>query len=447
MMHIDTNKLLFFLKWLNDDILAIPAALLFFGISIILTVQTRFLQIRALPTFARLIVHGLRQQKYEKNSSTFGNAINPFHALFTALGTSIGVGSIVGPGIAIATGGPGALFWLVIYIFFASVTKYTEVMFALYTRTKSDHGDIVGGPMEYLKAVHPFLAYWYAAIMATLLIGFSSVQSNTLSNIYAIESIPQWITGLVLAITTILVLSGGARRIGAVASKLVPFMCFLYIFFSLFILFKDYSALTAALTLIKNNIFTPTAPVGAFLGATVFQALHYGMIRGVFISESGLGTASIPHAMADVTHHSDQGILAMGSTIADIFLSLISGLLTLVTGVWMQGKLSSTLVYEVFKIYTPVAAQIILLISISLFVLTTVIGNSFNGLQNFTSLCRGRYKCAYLSILIACVFMGSVLPTPLVWEAMDTVLVIAAVPNLLGLLYLARKYPHVLKVT
>lgn len=444
----DTTYLLSFLEWLNNEILALPATILFFGVGIILTIKTGFLQIRAFPTFIRLIMSGLNQKKYEKKSTSFGNAINPFHALFTALGTSIGVGTIVSPGLAISAGGPGALFWLLVYIFFSSVTKFTEVMFALHTRTKNEIGEIVGGPMEYLKAVHPFLAYWYATIMSCLLIGFSSTQSNTLANIYAIEHIPVWVTGLILAIITALILSGGAQRIGAVASKLVPFMFVLYVSFSLFILFKDYAALANAFSLIANNIFTPAAAVGGFLGASIFKAMRSGMFKGVFISESGLGTASIPHAMADTNHHIDQGILAMGSTLADIILSSISGLLILVTGIWMQGGApKSTLVYEVFKTHTPAVGHIVLLISISLFVLTTVIGNSFNGLQNFTSLSRGRWTHLYMSILVICVFVGAVLPTPLIWEMLDTVMVTAAIPNLLGLLYLAFKYPNVLKTS
>lgn len=440
----DSEKLLLFLKWLNDDVLGIPSVLLFFGVSIMLTIKTGFLQIRAFPAFIRLMTSGLNK-KYTKTSTTFGNAINPFHALFTALGTSIGVGNIVGPGVAITVGGPGALFWLIVYIFFASVTKFTEVMFALHTR-KNHNGSIIGGPMEYLKAVHPFLAYWYAAIMSAVLICFSSVQSNTLSSIYAIEHIPAWITGLSLAVITALILKGGAQRIGAVANKLVPFMFVLYVSFALYILLKDIPALINAFSLIAHNIFTPAAPIGGFLGATAFKAMHYGMLRGVFISESGIGTASIPHAMADTKHHIDQGILAMGSTIADIILSAISGLLTLVTGIWMRGgEPDNTLVYEVFKMYTPVAGKIALLISITLFVITTVIGNSFNGLQNFTSLSRGRYTSLYMGLLIACVFIGSILKTPLVWAATDAILVIAAIPNLLGLFYLAFKYPNVLK--
>jgi AGCS family alanine or glycine:cation symporter len=444
---LNSNSLLVFFKWLNDDIFALPGTMLFFGAAVILTLKTRFIQVRAIPHFMRLISKGIREKKEQKALTTASNAINPFHALFTALASSIGMGNVVGPGTAIIAGGPGALFWLVIYIAFASVTKFTEVMFALHTRTQTSEGKIIGGPMEYLKAVSPFLAHWYAAIMATLLAGWCAMQSNTLANIYAIESVPRWAIGLILALITAQVLGGGAKRVGVVASKLVPVMTILYVSFSLFILLKDIAALKQAFMLIAGNIFTPAAPVGGFLGATIFQAMRYGMFRGVFISESGLGTASIPHAMANTKHNIDQGVLAMGSTLADMTLSMLSGLLVLVTGIWMQGGFSVTLVYEIFKLHTPVVGQLALLTSVSLFVLTTIIGNSFSGLQNFTSLSQGRWPRVYMGIVVLCVFIGSIMAVPLLWEIMDTVLVLAAIPNLLGLLYLAFKYPYVLHLS
>ncbi len=450
---IDSFYLLSFFKWLNNDILAIPSAFLFFGASIFFTIKTNFLQLRVMPLFMRVIRMHRNTIKQEQNNAAlgqdnvaFGNAINPLHALFTALGTSIGVGNIVGPGMAIVTGGPGALFWLVFYIICASATKFAEVMFALNTRTKNSNNEIVGGPMTYLKVVHPFLSYWYAVIMVVLLINFSAIQSNTLSSIYAIEHIPAWITGLLLMVVTAITIHGGARRIGLVASKVVPFMFVLYVLFSFFILFQNPAALLGAIKLIFNSILQPVAPIGGFLGATIFQAMHKGMFQGVFISESGIGTASIAHSMADVKQHADQGILAMGSTAADILLSVISGLLTLVTGIWMRsGGLSNTLVYEVFKTYTPVAGHYILLVSISLFVFTTVIGNSFNGLQNFRFLSSVGIT-GYKLILLGFIFVGAILPVPLVWEIMNTFLFLAAIPNLLGLIYLAHKYPDVLKV-
>ncbi len=442
---MNMTDLLSFFKWLNDDFFALPGSILFLGTALILTVKTGFMQFRALPHFFSLLIQGVQEKKYEKKTKN-DDSINPFHALFTALSTSIGMGTVVGPTIAIVTGGPGALFWLVVYIFFASVTKFTEVTFAIHTRTKTKSGHIIGGPMEYLKAVSGFLALWYSFIMTILFIGWSGLQANTLASIYALEQVPHWIVGLSLAIFVFIALRGGAKRVGALASKLVPIMFVLYVSFALFILCKDIAAFKHALQLIQQNIFSASAPVGGFFGASVFQAMRFGVFRGIYISESGLGTASIPHAMSDAQYASDQGVLAMGSTIADMLLSILSGLLVLVTGIWTRGGFSDTLIYEVFKMHVPVVGQLILLTSITLFVLTTVLGNSFNGMQSFSAILGRRWMPMYLFLTLLCIFFGALMPVPLVWEMMDTLLVLAAIPNIIGLLILAFRFPNVLKL-
>jgi AGCS family alanine or glycine:cation symporter len=430
--------ILSFFQWLNSDFFALPGAVLFLGAGILLTLKTGFIQFRGFPYFIHLVTGGIR--KRQANSS---DAINPFHALFAALSTSIGMGNIVGPTVAIAAGGPGALFWLLAYIFFGSVIKFTEVTFALNTRVKTQEGHIIGGPMEYLKVVSPFLAVWYGSVMSILFVGWCGLQSNTIASIYALEGVPEWVVGLALALFSWVVLSGGAKRVGALASKLVPIMFVLYVSFALYILFSNTAALVNAFKLVFAHIFTPASAVGGFLGSSVFQAIRFGAFRGVYISESGLGTSSIPHAMADVERPVDQGILAMGSTVADAILSLISGLLVLVTGIWTTG-FSTTLVYEVFKVYSPTFGDIVLLISISLFVLTTVIGNSFNGMQSFSSLFGYRYVRHYMAFIVILTFLGSIMPVPLVWEIMDTFLFLAAVPNIVGILILAFTQPKVL---
>src|SRR3972149_6623014 len=152
--------LLNFFKWLNADILALPTTLLFFGAGLVLTIKTGFLQLRAFPKFISLVTKGFARKK-KSGAEGEMKTINPFHALFTAMGTVIGMGNVVGPSFAIMMGGPGALFWLVAYIFLGAATKFTEVTFALHTRIKTAEGHIIGGPMVYLKAVSPFLAYWY----------------------------------------------------------------------------------------------------------------------------------------------------------------------------------------------------------------------------------------------------------------------------------------------
>ncbi len=438
------DEIVSFFAWINESVFAIPATILFFGVAILLTIKTGFMQFRGFGRFIQLITQGVEGTKQEDKANKM-KTINSFHALFAAMATTIGMGNIVGPSIAIMSGGPGALFWILVYMFFGSATKFTEVTYALHTRIKTEDGKIIGGPMQYLKSVSTFLASWYGVIMAFLFIYWSSVQSNTLASIFAIENVPEWTVGLTLAVLVFVVLGGGAKRVGALASKLVPIMFFLYICFALFILLANPVSLQNAFKLILQSILSPAAAMGGFLGASVFKAMHAGIYRGIYISESGLGVSSIPHSMADTERPLDQGILAMYSAIADMILCTISGLLVLVTGVWTQGEFRSTLAYEVFKMHSPVYGQLVLLISISLFVLTTVIGNSFNGMQSFAALTRHRWLKPYKFFTIIGIFLGALMPVTLAWQIMDTMLTLAAVPNLIGLVILAFTKPEVLR--
>ena len=435
-------ELLSFFKWLNDSVFAVPSTLLFFGVGIFLTIKNGFLQIRCFPRFIALVRLGLSGEQKTEHKGT----INSFHAMFTAMATTIGMGNVVGPSVAIMMGGPGALFWLILYIIIGSATKFTEVVFAVVTRTKTSEGNYVGGPVTYLGTVHSWLGFWYGIVMIFLFMGWSGLQANTLAQIFAQEGIPAWIIGLVLALLTLLVLSGGAKRVGVVASKLVPIMFVGYVSFSLFILLKDWHAFIAALQLVWHSILSPAAAAGAFAGASIVQTMRVGIFRGIHITESGTGTSSIPHALADVKNPTDQGILAMFSASADAALSFLSGMLVLVTGLWMQGEFRSTLIYEAYKLHSPVIGQWVLLISISLFVLTTVIGNSFNGIQSFTALMKNRWVKGYIALTILTIFIGSLLKVQLIWEMMDTLLMLVVIPNLIGLVILACKRPEVLRV-
>lgn len=435
--------LLSFFKWLNESVLAVPTTLLFLGVGVWLTIRNGFLQIRGLPRFIKLVKDGLSSQtEHEAHKGT----INSFHAMFAAMATTIGVGNVVGPSVAIMMGGPGALFWLILYIIIGSATKFTEVVFAVVTRVRTNEGNFVGGPVTYLSTVSPVLGLWYGVVMIFLFMGWSGLQANTLAQIFMQEGIPAWITGLSLSILAFLVLSGGAQRVGIVASKLVPIMFVGYVSFSLFILLKDLHAFVNALKLVWHSIITPAAPVGAFAGASLMQTMRVGIFRGIHITESGTGTSSIPHALADVKNPADQGILAMFSAAADAALSFLSGMLVLVTGLWTQGVFRSTLIYEAYKLHSPVIGQWILLASISLFVLTTVIGNSFNGIQSFTALLKNRWVNGYIAVTLCVIFIGSLLKVQLIWEMMDTLLTLVVVPNLIGLLVLTHKRPEVLTV-
>lgn len=419
--------------------LGIPATLLFLAVAIILTIKTNFIQVRALPRFFYL----LKQQGINKSH---GKTISPLQALFTAMATTIGIGNIVGPSLAIIVGGPGALFWIVVYAFFAAVTKFTEVTFAVETRIKDADGTIIGGPMQYLRVVHPYIANWYGYVMMILFACWSGTQANTLAGILAKEQIAPVYTGAFLACIALWVLIGGAHRIGSLASKVVPGMFVAYLVFALSILFKDLTALSDALWLVLHSVFTPAAAVGGFVGASVVDAMRSGVYNSVYITEAGVGTASIAHALADTKHPSDQGILAMYSIFAEIFLCTLSGLLVLVTGVWQGGEFSNTLMYEVFKMHSPIVGRYLLVMSIGLFALTTVIGNSFNGSQIFSSFFGHKRVKRYYLFVALLIFAGAQMRVPLVWALMNCILTFVVVPNLIGLLVLSVKKARVMKI-
>jgi len=429
------------LSCINDQLMA-PFAMLFFAVAILLTLKFGFLQFRALPRFFQLVSGGVKERhKYDVSK------ISSFQALFTAMAGTIGMGNVVGPSIAIYLGGPGALFWLLIYVFFGSMTKLTEVVLAMHTRERLPDGHIVGGPMQYLKKVHPFFGYWYMSVVSFLFVVWSGLQSNTLGQIFEMDGIPSWMVGIALALLVYLVVQGGIHRIGTVASKLVPLMFVLYVSFALLILFKDIPALMHAFKLIGSNIFNPAAPIGVFAGASIMTAMRCGVYRSIHITEAGLGSSSIAHSMSDTNNPLDQGILAMVSMLADATLATLSGLLVLVTGIWMQGVFRSTLVYEAFKMNSPFLGAIVLVISVSLFVITTVIGNTFNGMQAFASFTRDRYMNFYLGITLLTIACGSMIDPKAAWDLTDIMLTLVVIPNIIGVAVLAFRHPHYFKLS
>lgn len=429
---------LFLLNQLNV-LIGTPFAFLFLAVSLFLTLKLRIPQIFAFKRFIFFVTSGLTRRV--DSSKT----INAFHALFTSMATSIGIGTIVGPSLAIVVGGPGALFWLLTYAFLGSVTKLVEVTFALTYRKKTVDGRILGGPAEYLKEVHPFLAYWYGFTTLFLFAGWSGIQSKALAEIGAQRGVPEWVTGLLLASAIFFVLLGGAQRVSAFASKLVPLMFGMYVTFSLLILISDPYAVVEAFRMVFNSIISPAAAVGGFLGATVYVAFKEGTFKAVFITESGMGTASIAHSMSDVKHPIDQGILAMYSVAADGFLCLLSGLLVLTSGVWKQGVFSNTLILQVFENKLPVIGPFFFIVSVVLFIATTALGNSFNGGQSFATFTQYRWIRTYYAFAAVIIFISSLVEVPIVWAIMDLVLPLVALPNLIGLIILAIRNPEVLR--
>ncbi|OGB84715.1 hypothetical protein A3F66_06925 [candidate division TM6 bacterium RIFCSPHIGHO2_12_FULL_32_22] len=419
------------LTWLLAKInymLFLPASFLFLFTAIILTFKTKFLQIRGIPKLLKIVRKDVNKHQTDSKSQ-----FSALHALATSMATTIGMGNVVGPTLAIAAGGPGALFWLVAYAFFASATKFTEVVFALKYREKTKDGFFLGGPMQYLSLVSSKVATWYAFCCMFLFAAWSGNQANTLAKIFAQEGYSEYLIGILLSMLILVILWGGIKRVGSFASKLVPLMFFLYISFALFILLQHPAALLEAIKLVCTHIFTPAAAIGGFLGATIIDAMRNGVYRSIYITEAGIGTSSIAHSLAN-SKPTDQGLLALYSMAADTFLCIISGLMVLTTGLWKT--FTPTLVYEVFKMNSPHFGKYILIISITLFVLTTVIGNSFNGSQIFAWFTKHRWLKAYYVFVAIVTFLGAIADVQLIWTLADVILTLVAVPNLICLLIL-----------
>lgn len=428
------------LVFLINSYIAIPAIIIFLSVAITLTLKLKFPQFRAFPKFKKIITGNISEIKSQDTKT-----ISPFAALFTSMATTIGVGNIVGPSMAIAIGGPGALFWLLVYIFFGSILKFVEVSFSVYARKISDSGDILGGPAQYLKLITPALGNWYAFLTIFLFTIWSSIQVNTIACICSAENIPNWLSGALAVAILLIVVLGGVKRIGHFASTLVPIKFLLYVTFATIIIFKNIANLPESIKLVFDSAFSLKAIMGSSLGIAMLVALKEGIYKAIFITESGIGTGSIAHALSNVKKPSDQGILAMYSAMADFLLCTLSGLLTLVTGVWKTNKLSNTLIYEAFKSNSPIyGGQIILIFAVFLFVVTALIGNTYNGSQSFGAFTKNKYIKSYYIIAALFAFSGALIEMPFLWNLMDIVLVLVAIPNIFGILYLAYKHSHVL---
>ncbi|MFC1845630.1 alanine:cation symporter family protein [Candidatus Dependentiae bacterium] len=223
-------------------------------------------------------------------------------------------------------------------------------------------------------------------------------------------------------------------------------MSIFYIAFAFLILFKDISSLKYAVMLVFKSAFSPAAAAGGFLGASVFTAMSQGIFKSVYSSEAGIGKAAIPHSLADVKNPTDQGILAIYGVVLDAFIALISGLLILITGVWKSGVVDSTMIYDVFKLYSPTLGRFVLMVSAGLFALTTVMGNSFDGSQSFASMTKHRWVWPYRVFILIAVFLGALVSMPIVWKLVDILVILIALPNVIGITILAFRKPEVLKV-
>jgi AGCS family alanine or glycine:cation symporter len=370
--------------------------------------------------------------------------ITPFNALMTSLSATIGTGNIAGVATAIALGGPGALFWMWCTALVGMATKFAEAVLAVRYRETDELGNHIGGPMFYIKNGLKSHWAWLGTAFAIFgaLAGFgigNTVQANSVADALSAKfGIDPLTTGIVMAVLAALVLIGGIKRIATVAGKLVPLMAIGYILAGLVVLALNASAIPDAIVLIVKHAFTPVAATGGFAGAAVWMAIRFGVARGIFSNEAGLGSAPIAHAAAKTDSPVRQGTIAMLGTFIDtLVLCSITGLVIVVSGVWNSGETGAALSAAAFEATLPGVGGYIVSIGLALFAFTTLLGWSFYGEKCVEYLFGVRSIVPFRILWIIAVPIGATAQLDFIWLVADTLNALMALPNLLALLLLS----------
>jgi AGCS family alanine or glycine:cation symporter len=368
----------------------------------------------------------------------------------TSLSATIGTGNIAGVATAVALGGPGALFWMWITALVGMATKYAEAVCAVHFREQDAQGNYSGGPMYYIRNGLHRRWHWlaYAFALFGSLAGFgiaNTVQSNSVSQVLDDAfAVPPLATGLILMLLVGAVVLGGIKRISTVASFLVPMMALAYVLLSILVILVNAHAVPGAVVTIVDSAFTGSAATGGFAGATVWAALRFGVARGIFSNEAGLGSAPIAHAAARTDQPVQQGMIAMLGTFIDtLIVCTMTGLVIVIMDVLPSGVSGASLTSMAFASAFP-GGQYIVTLGLCLFAFTTMIGWSFYGERCVVFLLGTRGILPFRILWVVAIPVGTIVQLDLVWLMADTLNAFMAIPNLVALLMLA---PLVFKLT
>lgn len=377
--------------------------------------------------------------------------VSPFAALMTCLAATIGVGNIAGVATAIALGGPGAVFWMWMTALVGMATKYAEVVLAVHYRERDAAGRWVGGPMYAIRNGLGRRWAWLGTAFAVFggLAGFgigNMVQANSIAAAMQTSfDIDPAVTGVVLLVLTAAVVLGGIKRIASVSNWLVPFMAIGYVIAGLIVLAVHWERIPGALALIFETAFTGTAAAGGFAGAAMIAAIRYGVARGIFSNEAGLGTAGIAQAAGMSASPVRSGLIGMMGTFFDtIVVCSMTGLAIVVSGAWSTGKTGAELTQLAFQSAMPGIGDEIVGIALAIFAITTIFGWSYYGERCWQFLVGAWTIKPYRALWTVAVFFGAVTHLDLAWTIADTLNALMAVPNLIALLALS---PVVVQLT
>ena len=433
------------------------SALLFLlcGTGIYFTIRLKFVQIAKFKdgwdrTFGGLSLRGEAAGK---------EGMSSFQSLATAVAAQVGTGNLAGAATALISGGPGAIFWMWMAAFFGMATIFVEASLAQEYKTTAEDGHVIGGPAYYIKSAFKgpfgkFLAGLFA-IFIILALGFmgNMVQSNSISGAF-VNAFPQikplWI-GILCALIAAFIFIGGVKRIASFAEKAVPLMALFYIIGSVIILIMNIRNLPSSIALIFTSAFNPQAVIGGGLGISIQQAMRFGVARGLFSNEAGMGSTPHAHALAKVKHPCEQGTVAMIGVFFDTFIVVTLTALVILSSDILQTQIypldSASLIPETLKgVGLPQEAfrggfgffgVIFVAVCLLFFAFTTIIGWYFFGEQNVKYLFGAKATKVYAVLVVGFILLGSALKVDLVWDLADCFNGLMVIPNLLGILALS----------
>jgi AGCS family alanine or glycine:cation symporter len=411
-----------------------PMLGLLIGTGVLLTILTGAVQFRHLGTALKEVLGKLTQRGKGAGS------VSPFQAVATALASTVGVGNIAGVATAIFLGGPGALFWLWISGLVGMATKFSEIVVALHYREPDESGTMRGGAMYTLKKGLglPWLGAVFALLTAVAAFGIGNmVQANSVAeSLRASFHLSPSTVGIVLVVVTGIVILGGITRIADVTQILVPFMAVFYLIGGLVIVIMRAGELPHALQLVFQGAFSGTAAVGGFAGSTIMLAMRYGVARGLFSNEAGLGSAPMVHSAAITDHPVRQGMYGIFEVFVDtILICTITGLVIMVTGAWNGGETGAALSAKAFEIGLPGTwGDLIVSTGLVLFAFSTIIGWSYYGETGIVYLLGAKSALPYRLIWLVFIYLGATGSLHLIWDIADTLNGLMALPNLLSVL-------------
>lgn len=417
---------------ISDWVWGPPLLILLMGTHIFLTFRLKFIQ--------RFIGTGIKLSL--KRTSEGQGDVSQFGALTTALAATIGTGNIVGVATAVAAGGPGAVLWMWLTGIFGIATKYAEALLSVKYRIRTPSGLFAGGPMYVLERgmKMKWLALTFAALTAISAFGIGNmVQANSIAALVnETFGIKFWITGLILAALTAVVVIGGIKSIARVCEMLVPFMAIFYVLGCLVLLIMHWETVPNTLKLIFQTAFTGQAMVGGFLGAGMKEAIRYGVARGLFSNESGLGSAPIVAAAAQTKNPVRQALVSSTGTFWDtVVVCAMTGLVLVNSGEWLNGLKGASLTKAAFS-DIPIIGPVVLTVGLLTFVFSTILGWSYYGEKAAEYLFGAKAISPYRWLWVMAVMVGSMLTLPMVWSLADITNGLMAIPNLVSLLVLNK---------